>query len=108
MPRHHAPSPRAERLILLAFVSAVLAFVAVFALADPAAFRSFFAWPNGGVWSNLVASSILGVPALYAVLRKLRIHHQQHLDLLHRQHQQHLQFLATHHQAISQKLDPPA
>jgi hypothetical protein len=45
------------------------------------AVTAFFAWPNGGVWSNLVASILWTVPALVwhhkTVMRKLDRHHAE-------------------------------
>lgn len=38
--------------------------------------RSFFAWPNGGVWSNLLASVIWTIPTLAVHHRKIK----QHID----------------------------
>ena len=42
---------------------------------------AFFAWPNGGVWSNLLASVLWTVPALVwhhkRVMAKLDRHHQE-------------------------------
>lgn len=35
---------------------------------------SFFSWPNGGVWSNLLASVIWTVPALGFHHRKIKQH----------------------------------
>lgn len=35
---------------------------------------SFFAWPDGGVWSNLLASVIWTVPALAWHHRKIKQH----------------------------------
>lgn len=37
---------------------------------------AFFAWPDGGVWSNLLASLIWGVPAFVTHHRKLRAAHK--------------------------------
>jgi hypothetical protein len=37
-------------------------------------FSSFFAWPDGGVWSNLVASVPWTVPALGWHHRKMKQH----------------------------------
>lgn len=46
-----------------------------------AAFNSFFGWPDGGIWSNLLASVIVGV-ALYfwkvrGWIKKIELHHQK-------------------------------
>jgi hypothetical protein len=35
---------------------------------------AFFAWPGGGVWSNLVASAIWTVPALAWHHRRMKQH----------------------------------
>lgn len=35
---------------------------------------SFFAWPDGGVWSNLLASVLWTVPALAWHHRKIKQH----------------------------------
>jgi hypothetical protein len=35
---------------------------------------SFFAWPGGGVWSNLVASALTTIPALAWHHRKMKQH----------------------------------
>lgn len=44
---------------------------------------AFFAWPNGGVWSNLLASVIWTIPALVwhhkRVMARLDKHHQETL-----------------------------
>lgn len=85
------------------FVFIVLALalsVATFAVASPTAFRLFFHWPDGGVWSNLAASFLLGAPALYAILRKLTTQHAQHLAQLARQHEEHLRTLRQHHEQL--------
>ena len=37
-------------------------------------FDSWFAWPDGGVWSNVVASVIWTVPALAWHHRKMKQH----------------------------------
>lgn len=36
---------------------------------------AFFSWPNGGVWANLLASLIWGVPAFVTHHRLMRRHH---------------------------------
>lgn len=38
---------------------------------DPGLWQAFFAWPLGGVWSNLVANVIWGLPALLIVIWRL-------------------------------------
>lgn len=55
--------------------------------------RLFFDWPNGGVWSNLLASAIWTVPALgwhhRAVRRHLDRHHaatNARLDAMEERH----------------------
>jgi hypothetical protein len=35
---------------------------------------SFFAWPGGGVWPNLVASALTTIPALAWHHRKMKQH----------------------------------
>lgn len=40
---------------------------------------AFFAWPNGGVWSNLLASLIWGVPAFVTHHRKIRAAHKREI-----------------------------
>lgn len=45
----------------------------------------FFGWPNGGVWSNLLASVLWATPALLAhhklmmrrISKKLDMHHEE-------------------------------
>ena len=51
---------------------------------------SFFAWPDGGVWSNLLASA-LTVPVTVAVHhRKLRNAHQRDTDTQTQQLKDHI------------------
>jgi hypothetical protein len=38
------------------------------------AFTAFFSWPNGGVWSNLLASLLWGAPAFITHHRLMRRH----------------------------------
>lgn len=58
---------------------------------------SFFAWPNGGVWSNLVASAITSTGALllvgWRILKKQAVEHEKHRQLMARQ-------LAEHHEQV--------
>ncbi len=46
-----------------------------------ATINAFFAWPGGGVWSNLLASVVWTVPALIwhhkTVMKKLDRHHEE-------------------------------
>lgn len=37
----------------------------------------FFSWPDGSVWSNLIASVIWATPALWHIHRKLNRHHNE-------------------------------
>lgn len=71
-------------------------FLVLLALLSPAGFTSFFAWPAGGVWSNLIASFLLGVPALTTLFRRLARQHAEHLRALHERHDQLLATLKEH------------
>lgn len=62
------------------------------------AFQLFFSWPQGGVWSNIIASAVLGVPTFVALFRRLRKNHREHVDNLIAQHAEHLSLLRLHHQ----------
>ncbi len=47
----------------------------------------FFSWPEGGVWSNLLASFIWAAPTFGYALRKQHLHHrrvEQSLAALHK------------------------
>lgn len=39
----------------------------------------YFGWPDGAVWSNLLASVIWATPALWHLHRKLDRHHDEHM-----------------------------
>lgn len=59
----------------------------------------FFSWPAGGVWSNLIASAITttlaGTLVVWRFLKKLRLEHEQHRQLIQQQ-------LDDHHERILQ------
>lgn len=44
--------------------------------------RLFFAWPQGGVWANLIASLLWATPAFIYTHRKLRKMHK-HIKRVH-------------------------
>ena len=47
----------------------------------------FFSWPQGGVWSNLLASAIVGVPAFiwgHRHFKKIHKHNEESRLLLKR------------------------
>lgn len=48
---------------------------------------TFFAWPTGSIWSNLLASALLGAGALLLGKRKLDQHHREHMAKLDAIHQ---------------------
>lgn len=58
-------------------------------------FSTFFDWPNGSIWSNIIADPIVGGLALLWGIRKY-IHHSEKL------HKEKLEQAETHHQ---EKLD---
>lgn len=88
---------RSEVLLIALFVAVLVLLTVLFAILAPSAFRLFFSWPDGGVWSNFVASIVLGVPAIYAILRRLARQHREHLALLRQHHEEHLSALARNH-----------
>jgi hypothetical protein len=77
---------RADLLVLLSITALLATAALVFYLVDRPAFLLFFQWPNGGIWSNIAASVILGVPAVYTVLRRMSHHHREHMDMLRKIH----------------------
>jgi hypothetical protein len=104
------PATRLERYLLATLVGLLAGLIVGLYLADPVAFRGFFAWPNGGIWSNLLASLLLGIPAVYAILRRLARQHAEHLHLLHTHHVEHLEALRLHHENlvhVVRALPPP-
>ena len=66
--------------------------------------RLFFHWPDGGVWSNLVASAIWTTPTLLFAWRKLRAwrqHVHDRLDDLHEhQRRMHEHLLDIHDRLV--------
>ena len=40
----------------------------------------YFGWPDGAVYSNLLASLIWAAPALWHLHRKLDRHHREHME----------------------------
>lgn len=95
---------RAEWLLLVTLLTLAAVGVVALRAASRAAFNAFFSWPLGGVWSNLVASLVLGAPALYAVLRKLTKNHAEHLRLLQSHHDEHLALLHEQHAALVKEI----
>lgn len=77
---------RTDRLILAIVALIVGGVILGLRLADRTAFGSFFDWPDGGVWSNLLASLLLGAPALLAILRRIEKHHAAARELAVRHH----------------------
>jgi hypothetical protein len=63
---------------ILAAVNAVILAVVAGTSGRPG-LVAFFAWPAGSVWSNLLASAILGGFSLYLVLRKMARNHAERL-----------------------------
>jgi len=41
----------------------------------------YFGWPDGAVWSNLLASVIWAAPTIWGLHRKLDRHHREHLAM---------------------------
>lgn len=41
------------------------------------ALSSFFSWPDGGVWANLLASLLWGTPAFVVHHKLMRRHHEK-------------------------------
>jgi hypothetical protein len=58
--------------------------------------KTLFAWPEGIVTGNLLASAIWAPLAVIHLDRLARKHHREHLALLHRQHAEHLLVLGGH------------
>lgn len=46
--------------------------------------RTLFAWPDGIVVGNLIASALWATPAMWHLHRKINRHHREHLDALNR------------------------
>jgi hypothetical protein len=47
--------------------------------------HSWFGWPDGGIWSNLVASAIWAIPTGFFAAKKIRKMHR-HILQLHEHH----------------------
>lgn len=60
----------------------------------------FFAWPAGGIWSNLIASAIWAAPAGALAVWRMRVHLARHRDELHARHDAHEQALAALHAKV--------
>ncbi len=50
--------------------------------------RTLFAWPEGIVTGNLLASAIWAPLAVIHLDRLARKHHREHMAILHRQHRE--------------------
>jgi hypothetical protein len=74
--------------------------IGLWQIISPSTFGLFFGWPQGGVWSNLAASFLLGFPTVFTILRKQASHHREQLRVLRQQHREHLERLDLHHQRI--------
>lgn len=42
--------------------------------------KSWFSFPDGGVWSNLIASALWAIPTFIHLHKKLNRHHKQILE----------------------------
>lgn len=95
---------RVDVLLVLLSLAVAAVLILLFRVVDPRAFDSFFAWPDGGVWSNIAASLLWAVPAGYAVLRRQARMHAEQLATLKGHHAEHMAEVRDHHQQVREAL----
>ena len=65
----------------------------------------YFGWPDGAVWSNLLASLICAVLVWWRLRARMIAQHAEHLAQAARHHREHLEQSETHHAAIMRQAD---
>jgi hypothetical protein len=60
----------------------------------------FFSWPNGSIWSNILAWVICGALAILWARRKMIAHHKEQLAQIAANHQQHMEKLEAIHKHL--------
>jgi hypothetical protein len=82
-------------IVTIALVLVVLA--VIFAAGGHRAIDAYFAWPSGGVWSNLVAGALVAPGSVFVLVRRAEARHAEHLKLVRAQHDAQLAQADEHH-----------
>lgn len=86
--------------VLVAFGLIVVIVALTWATGGRAAVSDYFSYPQGGVWSNEIATAILAVPVARAFIRKLERHHREQKALAVKHHAERMAQAAVHHEAL--------
>jgi hypothetical protein len=67
-------------------------------------FLFYFGWPDGAVWSNLLASVICAGVVWWRLRARMIAHHVEQLAQAERQHKEHMSAIRTASVSVPQKL----
>jgi type VI protein secretion system component VasK len=92
----------AEAVTGILILGVIFAAVRLFVAGPVVSF--YFGWPNGAVWSNLVASLICAVLVWWRVRARLIAHHAQQLAQAAAHHKAQIALAREHHEALKRHI----